>query len=390
MTQTPNASYELTEAVKEYSALYQTQKVPYAITDPDFKICWRNDAFVETCPDVESVERVLRELTRPAFACLDAGRVFRCERLNITGNPFDLTAMPVQGKESHTFIGTVIILEISESPSAFQNMEEMAVATFSHCLRGPISSTLATLKEIYSRECESKKRYTRRIQELERSLQNITDNQYKLLLLTQNLTHLMEINGNYIHYKQTFVNVSAELSELCRSLEETAMEKNIDFYCEIPSRITTNCHIELIKEVILYLTANAFYCSGGKMVNLKVAALENSLQVTVQDHGCGIDPEDMEHIFDPFFSKDPYNGGIPYSNGLGLPIVKRAVESVGGSLTITSSAEIGTSIIFEVPCSQSSSTFMGDSRAELSFKDSYSDYKLQMLPVIGSPRISEL
>ncbi len=72
------------------------------------------------------------------------------------------------------------------------------------------------------------------------------------------------------------------------------------------------------------------------------SSMENSkIQLTIEDHGCGIPQNIIHQIFDPFFTtKDPGKG-----TGLGMYIVKREIENMGGNIQILSEVGKGTQII---------------------------------------------
>ena len=65
--------------------------------------------------------------------------------------------------------------------------------------------------------------------------------------------------------------------------------------------------------------------------------------ITVRDKGVGITPEDMAHIFDPYFTTRRAG------TGLGLPISKNIVEGLGGTLSVSSRPGEGTEITIELP-----------------------------------------
>jgi signal transduction histidine kinase len=67
------------------------------------------------------------------------------------------------------------------------------------------------------------------------------------------------------------------------------------------------------------------------------------IAITVSDRGTGIAPEDMAHIFDPYFTTRRAG------TGLGLPIAKNIVEGLGGSIAVSSRAAEGTDIVIELP-----------------------------------------
>lgn len=68
-----------------------------------------------------------------------------------------------------------------------------------------------------------------------------------------------------------------------------------------------------------------------------------TLQITISDTGCGIAPEDIKHIFDPFFTKK--DGGT----GLGLSIVKGIIENHGGKIICGSVIGQGTTFAITMP-----------------------------------------
>jgi signal transduction histidine kinase len=77
------------------------------------------------------------------------------------------------------------------------------------------------------------------------------------------------------------------------------------------------------------------------------AGLESPSAVwcSIEDHGCGIPEDKLEAIFQPYYTTKPPGRGT----GLGLPVVKRLVESYGGSISVKSEPGRGTKVRFELP-----------------------------------------
>jgi CheY-like chemotaxis protein len=118
-----------------------------------------------------------------------------------------------------------------------------------------------------------------------------------------------------------------------------------------------------IHQVLLNLCTNAYYAMREKGGVLKVslqeiligpedqlAALElqpgRYLQLSVSDTGVGIRPEDMEKIFEPYFTTKPVNEGT----GLGLSVVHGIVKSHKGYITVNSEPGKGTVFNLYFPC----------------------------------------
>jgi signal transduction histidine kinase len=79
----------------------------------------------------------------------------------------------------------------------------------------------------------------------------------------------------------------------------------------------------------------------GVIVRTQHAA--GQVAISVQDFGTGISPEDLTHIFDPYFTTRRKG------TGLGLPIAKNIIEGLGGTITVTSTLGAGTTIRLDMP-----------------------------------------
>jgi signal transduction histidine kinase len=88
-----------------------------------------------------------------------------------------------------------------------------------------------------------------------------------------------------------------------------------------------------LDELVGNLVDNAVrYTPAGGTVTVEVDSTEDGAAVTVRDTGPGISPEDLEHIFEPFY-RGQAQKNIP-GTGLGLPIVKRIAERHGGRVEV--------------------------------------------------------
>jgi signal transduction histidine kinase/HAMP domain-containing protein len=84
---------------------------------------------------------------------------------------------------------------------------------------------------------------------------------------------------------------------------------------------------------------------GSITIKSQRSADNKSIEIFFEDSGCGIPSENVESIFNPFFTTKSPNGGI----GLGLSIVYRIIESHGGSIRVVSFPGQGTSFIINLP-----------------------------------------
>lgn len=98
---------------------------------------------------------------------------------------------------------------------------------------------------------------------------------------------------------------------------------------------------ELMERVFYNLMLNAAQASPARsVITVKTRAVNNGVEVSVIDRGCGIDAAHLESIFNPFYTTKP--DGI----GLGLAIVSKIVHEHGGTMTVDS--EVGQGSVFRV------------------------------------------
>lgn len=104
----------------------------------------------------------------------------------------------------------------------------------------------------------------------------------------------------------------------------------------------------VLKQILLNIIMNALQAmekGGGKLIVETTAAGEDHVAVIIADNGLGIQPEAIERIFDRYFTtKKPGEG-----TGLGLFVTKNLVESVGGTIKVTSRIGGGTTFAVTLP-----------------------------------------
>jgi signal transduction histidine kinase len=103
-----------------------------------------------------------------------------------------------------------------------------------------------------------------------------------------------------------------------------------------------------IERVVANLLANAFKFGAGKPVQMTVRTEGDAARLEVRDHGIGIVPEALPHVFDCFQRAVPASqyGGL----GLGLFIVQEIVHAHGGSVRVESAVGHGSTFTVELPC----------------------------------------
>jgi signal transduction histidine kinase len=103
---------------------------------------------------------------------------------------------------------------------------------------------------------------------------------------------------------------------------------------------------ERVKRALTNIVDNALrYSPEGASIHLSWAAAdESTVEITVQDHGPGIDPDLLPHIFEPGIRGTPASGGPDGGAGLGLTIAKRLLDHQHCALTVRNQPPGGTRV----------------------------------------------
>ena len=95
----------------------------------------------------------------------------------------------------------------------------------------------------------------------------------------------------------------------------------------------------------MYMNAINAMDENGKLV-VEVDDAAQAIEIRVSDNGCGIASEDLEEIFDPYFTTRPDG------TGLGLSIVHRIIENLKGEIRVETTKDAGSTFIITLPVAE--------------------------------------
>ncbi|MGA3362691.1 MAG: ATP-binding protein [Solirubrobacteraceae bacterium] len=129
------------------------------------------------------------------------------------------------------------------------------------------------------------------------------------------------------------------------------IELTIDVGTDLPGRVSADG--SRLRQVLMNLVSNAvkFTTAGSVAVRLRALADQgpDSVRFEVTDTGIGIDPEQLERMFEPFTQADVSTTRVYGGNGLGLAIAKELIELMGGAIGAESTPQVGSRFWFELP-----------------------------------------
>lgn len=140
------------------------------------------------------------------------------------------------------------------------------------------------------------------------------------------------------------LNVEGIVREVLSFVEREAQMRAIHIRVEAPPDVAA---IETdrgkLQQILLNIINNAFAAMNDEgYLGVRIQPAEKGVMVRICDDGCGIPAEDLDRIFEPFFSTKAGHGGT----GLGLSITYNLVREIGAEIEVTS--EVGTGTCFTI------------------------------------------
>ncbi len=162
--------------------------------------------------------------------------------------------------------------------------------------------------------------------------------------LVNNILKLNKLENQTLRLELETVNLENIVEESIISFEEIIQDKELNLEVTLKDA-TIRTSKTLITLIVNNLLSNAIkFTNNGGTVAIVMERTSSGARISVKDTGCGISKEDGARIFDKFFQCDRSHS--KNGNGLGLALVKKVIDLLGGSITVES--ELGTGSTFTV------------------------------------------
>jgi two-component system sensor histidine kinase SenX3 len=113
------------------------------------------------------------------------------------------------------------------------------------------------------------------------------------------------------------------------------------------------------------LVANAIaYSNEGGRVGVGAKVVDDTVEIGVTDQGIGIEPEELDRVFERFYRVDQARSRNTGGSGLGLSIVKHTVQNLGGDVRVWSQPGRGSTFMIRLPVAEAPTTPVADEPVE--------------------------
>lgn len=234
--------------------------------------------------------------------------------------------------------------ELSEALDKEKTLNEIKsrfVSMASHEFRTPLSTVLssASLLARYTHEDEQDKR-NRHIDKIKDSVKHLNDILEDFLSLGKLDEGRVESQSNDFNLHELIQDTSDEIKGL--------LKKNQQLLLKYSGDAAVCSDKKLLKNVLINLITNAIkFSAEGDTIDIRASTTGDRARIEVEDHGIGISEEDQRHLFTSFYRGA--NALNIQGTGLGLHIVKRYLDLLGGEVSIRSTLGQGTTITIIFP-----------------------------------------
>lgn len=262
-------------------------------------------------------------------------------RLKLNGKELDHRTLPEE-------LAPIVqrLQESLESLEAAFAREKRATADISHELRTPLAS-LMTTAQVALRKPRSQDEYKATLQQCVETGSHMSTLVERLLVLSRLDAGVDPLRREPVE----IVDLAGQCVDMIRPLADQrhiTIELDVDDSANSLEPQPTDA--AKLREVLVNLLDNAVHYNKDQgQVTLRVAAAPKSVILEVIDTGVGMSEETRSHLFERFYRADPSRQTATVNAGLGLAIVKGYVDLFGGTISVTSVPNQGSTFRITLP-----------------------------------------
>jgi len=239
------------------------------------------------------------------------------------------------------------VMRALEKEKELNELKSRFVTTASHEFRTPLATILSSVSLIASyNKPEDEEKRTKHINRIKSSVNNLTE-------ILNDFLSLSKLEEGVIRNNPEEIEISSFAHEVAEEIKSMAKDGQKIVFKNIAEKHYFRIDKQLFKNVLINLLSNAIkYSPEGKEIEFSVFKNEKgNAEIIVSDKGIGIPKEDQPLLFERFFRAQ--NAGNIQGTGLGLNIVKKYVELMGGEISFISVLEKGTTFYVTIPENES-------------------------------------
>lgn len=242
-------------------------------------------------------------------------------------------------------IGALFVLNNITALRRLESIRQDFVANVSHELRTPITAIKGFVETIQAGRLEN-------TEETRRFLDIVQKHTNRLEAIIEDLLNLSRLEKDSESNGADMVEGSVKdvLNNAIQACQPYASSRKIRIELDCSDSLEGYFDQSLMEHAVVNLINNAVKYSDEKsVIRVRASKTETELQVSVEDHGCGIEKEHLPRLFERFYRVDKARSRQMGGTGLGLSIVKHIAQNHKGRVSVESTPGKGSVFSIYIP-----------------------------------------
>ena len=240
-----------------------------------------------------------------------------------------------------------VLIQAKEEAESLLIMKESILTNISHEIRTPLTGILGIAEAL--------------INEVKGEAHDLAallhESGWRLARTLDSILTLAKLESDTAIFAQELVDVVEASSKIVRTFTSHARAKDISLELVVPRRrILVLTDPVALDQIIMNLISNSIKFTNFGGVTLKIHADENRVHLDIKDTGVGISESFLPHVFEEYRQESQGVSREFEGSGLGMSIVKRLLELMGGDIRIESRKGVGTTVHATMPLASKSWT----------------------------------
>lgn len=264
----------------------------------------------------------------------------------------ELIITPIEKPELHARMEVLLrmrslslaLRERAETAERATRSRDEVLALVSHDLRNPLNLVLTSSSLLMETLTDPGPAAAKQLEMIQRASRQMNR-------LIQDLLDISALEAGRLSVRPASEPLAPLLDEACVVQEHVAAARDISLLCDATADLpAVHADAERVLQVLGNLIGNALkFTPEGGTVRVGTTPKGEWVQISVEDSGVGIGPEDLPRVFDRFWQAQPSGDG---GAGLGLAIAAGIVEAHGGEVWVESVLDEGSTFHFTLPVSR--------------------------------------
>ncbi len=339
-----------------------------SIVDRDLRYVWLHKPHADFDPDL-----TLGKTARVALAEAEADAILALKREALEGGTrvrrvlplhlsdgahlFDLTADPIFNEEGEATGVATVGLDITEERRMAEQLRQAKVkaeaanesksaflAAMSHELRTPLNAITGYVDLMEMGVPAPLPEQTKE------QLARIRVSAHHLLELIEEVLTYARMEAHQEPLRVAPLDTGELVDEIRAILGPRIAAKGLDFRVELEGdhdQVPTDSR--KVRQILLNLLGNALKFTESGTVTLLAERTGDRLRFEVSDSGQGIEPEHLDRLFEPFWQGPRPSARVEEGTGLGLTVVQRSVDLLGGLIRVRTKPGVGSIFTVDIP-----------------------------------------